>query len=440
MDRSGDSRLALTRKLVAGLALGATLGLGALAFSAWRPDSPPQFEDPYSRLRIFGQVFAIVMDRYVDRPDEPKLVAAAIEGMVNDLDPHSSYVDGKSYVALQSITNGEFGDVGVELTVRNGLITVITPIDGTSAARAGIRPGDVLTRIDGHTTQGMTLDRVREKIRGEPNTSVRLTVTRGPGREVLNVDLARDLIKIKSVRSRLETGGIGYIRIAQFTENTGDGLRAAMAKLRAEVAPAELEGYILDLRNNPGGFIDQAIETVNAFIDEGEIVSTRGRGPGTNRIFSARPGLNVSGGKPVVVLINGASASASEIVAGALQDLGRATIIGTRSFGKGTAQTTLPLGADGALRLTTALFFTPSGRSIQAAGVRPDIEVLQNIPGGPEGRYRTSGEASLRRHLAGFETEAFGSQAYIPPDPEQDTQLRVAEETLLGPKRPVDRR
>jgi carboxyl-terminal processing protease len=427
----------MTRRNTIGFVLAAAIGLGAIASLAlylFAPAVVDANQDPYSRLQRFGEVYELVRSKYVDKPDDGKLMGAAIRGMLRALDPHSSYVDGKSYAALQSMTNGEFGDVGVELTLRDGKLTVLSPIDDSSAARAGVRPGDVIAAIDGVPTEGMTLDQGRDKIRGEPNTRVRLAMIRGSRADISDLDLVRDQIKILSVRSHLEPDGVGYMRIAQFTETTAEGLREAMVKLRREAAPAEFKGYILDLRNDPGGFFDQAVETVNAFIDEGEVVSTRGRAPGTNRAFPARLGLNISAGRPVVVLINGATASSAEIVAGALQDLGRATIIGTRSFGKGTAQTTIPLGSNGALRMTTARFFTPSGKSIQATGVTPDIEVLEDVPNFLAKRYRTAGEASLKGHLAGFQAEAFGSQTYVPSDPEQDTQLKAARQILVEMK------
>jgi carboxyl-terminal processing protease len=286
--------------------------------------------------------------------------------------------------------------------------------------------------------QGMTLNQAVDKMRGAVNTPVKLKILRGPKKEALDIKIVRDVIKIQSVRSHIEGGDIGYIRITQFSEQTYDGLKAAMAKLGSTPGDANLKGYILDLRNNPGGLLDQSIEVVNAFVDRGEIVSTRGRNVEETQRYSARPGADLSHGKPLVVLINGGSASASEIVSGALQDHKRATLIGTRSFGKGSVQTIIPLGPNGALALTTARYYTPSGRSIQAKGIEPDIQILEDVPDELKGKDDQKGEASLKGHLKNGDEEKDGSQAYVPPDAKNDKQLIAAVDLLHGVKHAAD--
>jgi carboxyl-terminal processing protease len=294
--------------------------------------------------------------------------------------------------------------------------------------------GDIITAIDDESTQGMTLDQAVDKMRGAVNSAVKVKIVRGASKEVKEFKIVRDVIKVQSVRSKVEGDDIGYIRITQFTAQTGDGLKAAMEKLHTDLGD-KLKGYIVDLRNNPGGLLDQSIEVVNAFVDRGEIVSTRGRNPDDAQRFNARPGGDLSSGKPMVVLINGGSASASEIVAGALQDHKRATLIGTRSFGKGSVQTIMPLGQDGALRLTTARYYTPSGRSIQAKGIDPDMVILEDVPPDLQGKDDTKGEASLKGHLKNGEDEKTGSQAYVPADEKDDKQLVAAIDLLHGVKR-----
>ncbi len=387
------------------LGLGVVLGAAATvaapqALSYISPAAYAAAADTYRQLNLFGDVFDKIRNDYVEKPDEAKLIEAAINGMLASLDPHSSYMDAKAFKDMQVQTKGEFGGLGIEVTQEDGLIKVVTPIDDTPAAKAGILSGDVITAIDDTPTQGLTLDQAVEKMRGAINSPVKLKVVRGPKKDVKDFTIVRDLIRVQSVRSHVEDGDIGYIRVTQFTEQTADGLKAAMEKLKAEVPADKFKGYILDLRNNPGGLLDQSIDVVNSFIDRGEIVSTRGRTPDETQRFDARPGGDLSNGKPLVVLINGGSASASEIVAGALQDHKRATLIGTRSFGKGSVQTIMPLGQEGALRLTTARYYTPSGRSIQAKGIEPDYKVLEDVPDDLKGKDDMKGEASLKGHLA----------------------------------------
>src|SRR3974390_517431 len=432
--RKGARMNRKTRYLGLGIVLGAAATVAApQALSYVSPTAYAAVADTYRQLNLFGDVFDKIRNEYVERPDEAKPIEAAINGMLAALDPHSSYMDAKAFRDMQVQTKGEFGGLGIEVTQEDGLVKVVTPIDDTPAAKAGVLSGDIITAIDDESTQGLTLDQAVEKMRGAINSAVRLKVVRGPKKEVKDFTIVRDLIRVQSVRSHVEDGDIGYIRITQFTEQTADGLKAAMEKLRSEIPADKFKGYILDLRNNPGGLLDQSIDVVNSFIDRGEIVSTRGRTPDETQRFDARPGGDLSGGKPLVVLINGGSASASEIVAGALQDHKRATLIGTRSFGKGSVQTIIPLGAgNGALRLTTARYYTPSGRSIQAKGISPDIEVLQDVPDNLKAQTDSKGEASLRGHLKAEGAEETGSQSYVPPNETDDKAIKMALDLLRG--------
>ncbi len=388
--------------------------------------------DTYRSLNLFGDVFEKIRADYVEKPNDQKLIEAAINGMLSSLDPHSSYMDAKSFRDMQVQTRGEFGGLGIEVTQDKGLIKVVTPIDDTPAARAGILSGDIISAIDGEAVSGMTLNQAVDKMRGAPNTTITLKILRGPKKEAKDIKITRAIIQIKSVRSHVDDGDIGYIRITQFTEQTAEGVRAAILKFQSKIPSSKFKGYILDLRNNPGGLLDQSIAVVNDFVDRGEIVSTRGRNADETMRYNARPG-DLSKGKPMIVLINGGSASASEIVAGALQDHKRAIILGTRSFGKGSVQTIIPLGqGNGALRLTTARYYTPSGRSIQAKGIEPDVVVLEDVPAALKGKDETEGEASLKGHLKNGKIEYHGSQAYVPPDPKKDKQLLAAEDLLHG--------
>ncbi len=388
--------------------------------------------DTYKTLNLFGDVFEKIRSDYVEKPNEQKLIEAAVSGMLTSLDPHSSYMDAKSFRDMQVQTRGEFGGLGIEVTQEDGMVKVVTPIDDTPAARAGIMSGDIISAIDGETVQGMTLNQAVDKMRGQVNTAVKLTILRGSARETQEVSITRAVIQIRSVRFRQEGDDVGYIRITQFNEQTYDGVKTAISKFTSDIQNDKFKGYILDLRNNPGGLLDQSIAVSNAFLSHGEIVSTRGRNADETQRYNARPS-DLSKGKPVIVLINGGSASASEIVAGALQDHKRATIVGTRSFGKGSVQTIIPLGqANGALRLTTARYYTPSGRSIQAKGIDPDIQILQDVPDELKGKDDTKGEAALKGHLKNGEEEKSGSQAYVPPDPKNDKQLKAALDMLRG--------
>jgi carboxyl-terminal processing protease len=390
--------------------------------------------DTYRSLNLFGDVFEKIRSDYVEKPDEQKLVEAAINGMLSSLDPHSSYMDSKNFRDMQVQTRGEFGGLGIEVTQEDGLIKVVAPIDDTPASKAGILSGDIISAIDDESVQGLTLNQAVDKMRGAVNTSVKLKILRGDKdkKEPQDISLTRAIIQIKSVREHQEGDDIGYIRITQFNEQTFEGVRNAILKFQSDIPADKFKGYILDLRNNPGGLLDQSIAVSNAFLDHGEIVSTRGRNADETQRYNARPG-DLSKGKPLVILINGGSASASEIVAGALQDHKRATIIGTRSFGKGSVQTIIPLGQNnGAVRLTTARYYTPSGRSIQAKGIEPDMQILEDVPDDLKGKDDTKGEASLKGHLKNGDEEEHGSQAYVPPDPKNDKQLIAAEDLLRG--------
>lgn len=350
--------------------------------------------DTYRQLDLFGLVFERVRADYVEEVTDQKLIEAAINGMLSSLDPHSSYLDAKSYREMQVQTRGEFGGLGIEVTMENGLVKVVSPIDDTPAYRAGLMPGDYISEIDGEQVLGLTLRDAVERMRGKVGTDIRLTIRRA-SRKPFDVTLTRAVIKVRSVRSRIE-GEIGYVRITSFSERTEKGLKAAMKKFEKELGD-RWQGVVLDLRNNPGGLLDQAVAVSDAFLDKGEIVSTRGRNGDGARRYNAQKG-DLTGGRPVVVLINGGSASASEIVAGALQDHRRAIILGTRSFGKGSVQTIVPLGGRGAMRLTTARYYTPSGRSIQAKGIDPDIVAEQvKIEAVDTGKLRR--EADLRGAL-----------------------------------------
>ncbi len=332
-----------------------------------------QGAETYKQVKLFGDVFERVRADYVEEVSDQELIEAAIRGMLASLDPHSSYLDPKSFQDMRVQTKGEFGGLGIEVTMENGLVKVVSPIDDTPAFRAGVQAGDLISHLDSEPVLGLTLAEAVEKMRGPVNTDLVLTIRR-PNREPFDVTITRDIITVQSVRSRLEDD-VAYLRITAFNEQTSPGLEEAVTRL-SERAGGSLKGYVLDLRNNPGGLLDQAIAVSDAFLDHGEIVSTRGRHPDDAQRYNAREG-DLASGLPIVVLINGGSASASEIVAGALQDHGRAIIMGTRSFGKGSVQTIIPLSGSGAMRLTTSRYYTPSGRSIQATGIEPDIEVEQ---------------------------------------------------------------
>jgi carboxyl-terminal processing protease len=389
--------------------------------------------DTYRQLNLFGDVFERVRSDYVEKPDDGKLVETAISGMLQGLDPHSSFMDSKSFRDMTVQTRGEFGGLGIEVTMEDGLVKVVSPIDDTPASRAGIQANDLIVNLDDEAVQGLTLNQAVEKMRGPENSKIRLKIMRKGADKPIEVTLTRERIRVRSVRARIESDDIAYIRITTFNEQTTEGLKKEMANLQTQLGD-KLKGYIIDLRNNPGGLLEEAVTVSDAFLDRGEIVSTRGRNAEETQRRTAKAG-DLAKGKPVMVLINGGSASASEIVAGALQDHKRATLIGTRSFGKGSVQTIIPLGqGNGALRLTTARYFTPSGKSIQAKGISPDIEVLQDVPDELKARTDTKGEASLRGHLKAEGDEQTGSQSYVPQEAKDDKALKMAADLIHGIK------
>jgi carboxyl-terminal processing protease len=388
--------------------------------------------DTYSQLNLFGEVFERVRADYVEKPNDSELVEGAINGMVTSLDPHSRYMNDKAWREMQETTSGEFGGLGIEVTMEDGLVKVVAPIDDTPAAKAGLLSGDLISKIDGEAVQGLTLEQAVNKMKGAVDTKTNLTILRKGKDAPFDVAITREVIRVRPVRYHTEGNDIGYIRITSFNEQTTDGLHKAIANISKDIPQDKLAGYVVDLRNNPGGLLDQAVSVSSTFLARGEVVSTRGRNPEETQRFTAKGG-DLTKGKPLVVLINGGSASASEIVAGALHDHKRATLIGTRTFGKGSVQTIIPLGAgNGALALTTARYYTPSGRSIQAQGIAPDIEVKQDVPDDMKDRVDIRGEASMRGHLSADGAEQTGSQSYVPPDEKDDKALGAAFKFLRG--------
>jgi len=358
----------IRKLLIAGAGVVTFLGI---ASAAWAANS-----DTYRQLNLFGDVFERVRSEFVEEVTDEELIRAAVEGMLQTLDPHSSYMPPRDFKDMQVQTRGEFGGLGIEVTMENGLVKVVSPIDDTPASRAGILSGDMISHIDGEQVLGLTLSETVERMRGPIDSEITITVLRKSEPAPFDVHLVRNVVKIRSVRWRREDD-VGYVRITSFTEQTQDGLREGIAKLRHEIGD-RMKGLVLDLRNNPGGLLDQAISVSDSFLDQGEIVSTRGRRSDSAQRYNAELG-DLTDGLPMVVLINSGSASASEIVAGALQDHRRAVVLGTRSFGKGSVQTIIPLPGNGAMRLTTARYYTPSGRSIQATGIEPDITVERTL-------------------------------------------------------------
>jgi carboxyl-terminal processing protease len=362
------------------LRLAALLSAALLAFAPAAPvlaqdddatGAQQDRSDTYRQLKLFGDVFERVRADYVEQVGDKELIESAIQGMLSSLDPHSSYLSKENFEEMQVQTEGEFGGLGIEVTMDSGVVKVVSPIDETPAARAGIRAGDLIIALDGEPVTGLSLSEAVDKMRGKVGTDIELTIRRG-NQEPFQVTITREKITIQSVRSKT-FGEVGYLRITTFNEQTQPGLEEEIAQIQDELGN-DLEGYVIDLRNNPGGLLEQAISVSDTFLQQGEIVSTRGRDSEDSQRYNAENG-DMTDGKPLVVLINGGSASASEIVAGALQDHGRAIVMGTQSFGKGSVQTIIPLPGHGAMRLTTARYYTPSGRSIQAKGIAPDIQV-----------------------------------------------------------------
>ena len=375
---------------------------------------------------------------YVEKPDDAKLIEGAISGMLSELDPHSSYLDPEQFRDMEVQETGEFGGLGLEVTMENGAVKVVAPIEDTPAAKVGIRSGDIITAIDKEDLQGLTLEDTVEKMRGPVNAPVTLTILR-EGMQPFDVKIVRDVIRIVPVQSDAEND-VGYIRISTFNEQTAADLRKSVKELRKQIGQ-KLKGYVIDLRNDPGGLLEQAILVSDSFLGRGEIVTIKGRNPDETQRYNAHPD-DITDGAKLVVLINGGSASASEIVAGALQDNHRATIIGTRSFGKGSVQTIIPLQNKGALRLTTGRYYTPSGRSIQAHGIEPDVAVTEQVPKALRDKIAAEdvSEASLRGHLKNEHAAENGKQdaksggdaAYVNPDKDKDTQLLYALNFLRG--------
>jgi carboxyl-terminal processing protease len=429
------------------LGLGVSLlGGGAMlsAGSAWAQDEASK-PDTYELLDLFGEVFERIRNDYVEEVEDEDLLEAAIQGMLRNLDPHSTYLNQKNFQSIRQQTRGEFGGLGIEVTLdETGYVRVVAPIDDTPAFRAGIQSGDLITELDGVAVQGLTLGEAVEKMRGEVGSDIILTILRGD-QEPFKTTVTRDRIKVQSVRHRIEAGDIGYLRISSFTGQTQAGLDKAIAAVKEEAGDG-LKGFILDLRSNPGGLLDQAISVSDTFLEKGEVVSTRGRDPENAQRYHATPGDQIDG-LPLIVLINGGSASASEIVAGALQDHGRAIILGTQSFGKGSVQTIVPLSRAGtAIKLTTQRYYTPSGRSIQQKGISPDILVerarVELLDGG-----QLRSEADLRGALTndqdgagteteGADTEGTANDASVDETVEssnlQDYQLARALDLLHG--------
>ena len=422
--------LAVTGMLVAG-AMMASLGRTQSA-------SAPNAEI-YRQLNLFGQVLERVRSDYVEKPDDAKLIEGAINGMLTALDPHSSYLNRKNFRDMQVQIGGEFGGLGLELTMEKGLLKVVAPIEHTPAAKAGILSGDIIQALDKELVSGLTLQQAVEKMRGPAKAPITLTILRNGRVDPFDVKVIRAVIHIKPVKYEADDD-VAYIQITSFNEQTTSDLMRAVETLKKQIGP-KLRGYIVDLRNNPGGLLNQAISVSDAFLDRGAIVLTKGRNLAQTQRANATPG-DVTDGAKLVVLINGGSASASEIVAGALQDHHRATIVGTRSFGKGSVQTLMPLGREGALRLTTARYYTPSGRSIQAKGIEPEMVVEEELP--DELKHEAEdegfrGEASLRAHLKSEDEgidakrdEKTGSSSYVPKDKDKDTQLKFALGLLRG--------
>jgi carboxyl-terminal processing protease len=377
---------------------------------AWAQDGGRA--ETYRLLNLFGDVFERVRAEYVEPISDRTAVENAINGMLTGLDPHSSYLNLRSYRDMQVQTRGEFGGLGIEVTQENGYIKVISPIDETPAARAGVKAGDLITHLNGDSVQGLSLQEAVEQMRGERGTAIKILIRREGTAQPIEMSLTREVIRPQVVRFRMEGNDIGYVRLTSFNEQTDAGLRRALDSLRQQ-AGNNLKGIVLDLRNNPGGLLDQAVQVTDDFLDKGEIVSTRARRPDDAQRWNAKAG-DIAQGLPVVVLINGGSASASEIVAGALQDHRRAIVLGVKSFGKGSVQTVMPIPGNGAIRLTTARYYTPSGRSIQGTGIEPDIEVLAQRDEATATIPRER-EADLRRALRNEGGVQQPAGAPIPP-------------------------
>ncbi|MBO6783242.1 MAG: S41 family peptidase [Alphaproteobacteria bacterium] len=410
------------RNFIPAVVLSAMLAVAPMTALAAESD-----EETFRQLELFGDIFERVRAQYVDEASDKDLIEAAINGMLHSLDPHSSYLNEDNFRDMQVQTRGEFGGLGIEVTMEQGLVRVVSPIDETPAARAGLEAGDFITHLDGESVLGLTLSEAVDKMRGRVGSDIELTIRR-EGVDPFDVTVTRDVVRIRSVRSRVE-GRVGYVRVTTFNEQTAPGVEKAMEELKNELGD-EMIGVVLDLRRNPGGLLDQAVKVSDAFLDRGEIVSQRGRNPDDAQRFNATKG-DLAEGLPMVVLINGGSASASEIVAGALQDHKRAVVMGTESFGKGSVQTIMPIAGHGALRLTTAAYYTPSGRSVQKTGITPDIVVEEariEVTETPE-RLR---ERDLVNARDNDETDEGDDGAASETTAQQDYQLARALDLLKG--------
>ncbi|MCL2439252.1 MAG: S41 family peptidase [Alphaproteobacteria bacterium] len=383
--------------------------------------------DKYYQLRLFGEAFELMMSRYVDEVSPKKLIEGAIDGMLSKQDPHSTYLNAEDFTSMTESTQGEFGGLGIEVTMDKGVVRVISPMDDTPAFRAGIQAGDLITHIDDTQVYGLSLSEAIKKMKGRPGTKVKLKIFR-EGKEPFDLTLTRAIIKVDAVRHRIRGGNVGYIRLSTFNENTHREMLAAIRDIKKRVK--EPAGFVVDLRNNTGGLLEQAVRVSDSFITSGQIVSIKSRTESANRMFFAN-GDDILNGLPIVVLINGGSASASEIVAGALQDSKRAVIMGTKSYGKGSVQTLIPID-DGALKITTARYYTPSGRSIQADGIVPDIEVgIQKIEEVKEDR--TFSEETLANAMRGDGKQKTKSrEQMIEERDEADYQLKRAVDMVKG--------
>jgi len=392
-------------------------------------------QEVYSQLKLFGDVFDRVRKEYVDVPDEKALIQAAIEGMLSSLDPHSGYLSPKNYDAVRQDTSGKFGGLGIELTMQEGVVKVVSPIPDTPASRAGLLANDYIVKLDGAPVMGMSMDEAISQMRGIVGTNITVTVVREGVVDPFDVTLKRDFIPLRAVRWFVDQD-VGVMRLDQFSEQAFSGIKDAINGIIKERDGKLPKGLILDLRNNPGGLVDQAVMVADAFLSRGAIVLTRGRTAQESARYDAQPDEldRLIAKVPLIVLINGGSASASEIVAGALQDQKRAVLVGTRSFGKGSVQSIISLGANGAMRITTARYYTPSNRSIQASGIQPDIKILENVPRELQGRDEIIGEAALAGQIGGgSQKEATsGSSIYVPADRSLDTQLNYAIDLILG--------
>ncbi len=430
------------------LALGALLLVAASASGVFIHHSPAQDQavaasaQVYKDLELFGEVLQHVREEYVEKPDDKKLIAHALNGMLMKLDPHSSYMSPKEFQEEQVETHGEFGGLGIDVTMEDGVLKVIAPIENMPAEKAGVLAGDAITALDGQTIKGLSMDQAVDRMRGPSGSPITLTIDRKGAAQPIAMKIVRDVIRINPVKYSVEGGDVGWIRIKSFeNEHTSDYLQQAIEDIQKTAGPS-LVGYVIDLRNNPGGLLDQAIAVSDAFLDRGVIVITKGRGANDVERASAKPG-DFTRGKPIVILINGGSASASEIVAGALQDHKRALLVGTRSFGKGSVQTLIPLADHGALRLTTARYYTPSGRSIQATGIEPDYVVEPEVPADIKLQLSSApleAEAQLPGHLKNANApEAGGSISYVPREKDKDNQLKAAIDLLHGKMPPAEK-